>query len=247
MKGFLVSALSVLLLLALWQLAALLLDASILLPSPFQVVNALLQELSGGRFLFHFLSTGWRVLVAFLASLFLGSVLGILTGLYPGARQLLAPLMLAIRTVPVMAVILLAILYFPSALVPVFAAILMALPLVAGAVEGAIRGLDQKLMEMALVFRISRADRVKKIMIPQLLPILYATAHSSIGLCWKVVVAGEILSIPRLGIGSRMQLAQLSLETSQVFAWTLTAILGAGLSQLLFRLSGKRGRKGRME
>jgi NitT/TauT family transport system permease protein len=243
MKGVLVSTLSVLFLLILWQIAALAVDAPLILPSPLTVFIRLITELGRGNFFAHFLSTGARVLLSFLASLFLGTILGILSGLHSGARQLLAPLLLTIRTVPVMAVILIAILYFSSTMVPVFAALLMALPMVAGAIEGAIRGLDHDLMEMAQVFRLSGSEKLKRIVIPQLIPVIYSAAHISIGLCWKVVIAGEILSIPRLGIGSRMQLAQLSLETAEVLAWTVTAIGGAGISQLFFRLSDRKRRR----
>jgi NitT/TauT family transport system permease protein len=143
------------------------------------------------------------------------------------------------RTIPVMAIILIAILWFSSDIVPVFAALLMALPVVTGALERSIREIDKKLLEMAWIFRFSRSDRFWKVIVPQILPAILTSAHLTLGLCWKVVIAGEILAIPARGIGSEMQLAQLSIESETVFAWTLVVVLSAALSQLFLSLGDR--------
>ena len=41
------------------------------------------------------------------------------------------------------------------------------------------------------------------------------------GLCWKVVVAGEVLCLPKNGLGSVLQKNQIHLETASVFAITI--------------------------
>ncbi len=51
---------------------------------------------------------------------------------------------------------------------------------------------------------------------------------------WKVVIAAEVLTVPRRGIGSGMQYAQINLETGEVMAWTAAAILLSGASTLVF-------------
>ena len=63
------------------------------------------------------------------------------------------------------------------------------------------------------------------IRLPAALPSLMAGAESVFGLCWKVVAAGEVLSIPRYGAGSLMQYSQLHLETADTLAYTLAIII----------------------
>lgn len=53
---------------------------------------------------------------------------------------------------------------------------------------------------------------------------------------WKVVIAAEVLTLPKHGIGKALQLAQIQLETSKVFAWTIVAIILTALSDILFNL-----------
>ncbi|MGI6433319.1 MAG: hypothetical protein ACOXZ4_05675 [Sphaerochaetaceae bacterium] len=51
---------------------------------------------------------------------------------------------------------------------------------------------------------------------------------------WKVVIAAEVLTVPRYGVGSRLHLAQINLETAEVLAWTLIAILLTAAGDLIF-------------
>jgi NitT/TauT family transport system permease protein len=56
---------------------------------------------------------------------------------------------------------------------------------------------------------------------------------NSLGICWKVVVAGEILVQPLNSVGTKMQEERLSLETSGVFAWAIITILLCGASEFV--------------
>lgn len=51
---------------------------------------------------------------------------------------------------------------------------------------------------------------------------------------WKVIIAAEVLTVPTFGVGSKMSLAQINLETAQVISWTLIAIFLTAMSDLLF-------------
>jgi NitT/TauT family transport system permease protein len=53
---------------------------------------------------------------------------------------------------------------------------------------------------------------------------------------WKVVIAAEVLTVPQYGVGSRMQLAQMQLETDKVLSWTLIAIFLTAFGDLVFAL-----------
>ena len=51
---------------------------------------------------------------------------------------------------------------------------------------------------------------------------------------WKVIIAAEVLTVPSFGVGSKMSLAQVNLETAQVISWTLIAIFLTAFSDLIF-------------
>jgi NitT/TauT family transport system permease protein len=67
-----------------------------------------------------------------------------------------------------------------------------------------------------------------------------AGAKNALGLSWKVVVAGEVLSQPARALGTGMQNARIMLETAEVFAWAAAGVLLCALSDALFdRLARK--------
>ena len=47
-------------------------------------------------------------------------------------------------------------------------------------------------------------------------------------------IVAEVLTVPRHGVGSRMQLAQVQLQTDVVLSWTLVAIALTALGDLFF-------------
>jgi NitT/TauT family transport system permease protein len=53
--------------------------------------------------------------------------------------------------------------------------------------EGA-RALDPALDRMATIFRLSRARRLRHVVLPQLAPYLVASARGGLALVWKIVL-----------------------------------------------------------
>jgi NitT/TauT family transport system permease protein len=116
----------------------------------------------------------------------------------------------------------------------------MAFPIMAtSAAEGA-RAADGRLLEMARLFRVPRRELFLKLRLPSATPHLLAGAKSALGLTWKVVVAGEILSQPRRAIGTGMQDSRLMLESASVFAWAFAAIILCGLTEWAFSFAARR-------
>jgi NitT/TauT family transport system permease protein len=238
-KSRLISFGAVALLLLLWEIAAASVGASIILPRPDEAARQLLRLMGEAAFWLEVAVTTERTLFGFLLSLAAGLVAGVAAGLKPAVHAVLRPFLAVIRTTPIMSVILIALLWFSTGEVPVFSSFLIGFPIITGNLIVGIRQSDPRLMEMARAFELTSRQRLRHISIPSVYPYLISGAHTALGLTWKVVVAAEVLSIPDRGVGSRMQLAQMSLETAEVFAWTAVAIcLSAASSWLLSLAAG---------
>jgi len=217
-----------------WEVASLVVASKLILPGPIPVLQAFLdmcQKLPfwlsvGGSFL--------RVLEAFLLSVVLGILTGSLSGMLPRFRAALSPVMTGIRATPVLALILLAMFWFPSSQVPVFSAVLMAFPIMHTGAEIGVQATDEKLLQMSKLYAVPFSTIVWKLRIPSAMPHLLSGAKNTLGISWKVIVAGEVLSQPRFALGTGMQEARLSLETPSVFAWALMTIALCGLTEYLF-------------
>jgi NitT/TauT family transport system permease protein len=235
----LVSFAAVALLLLLWEIAAASVGASIILPRPLAAAERLVQLLGDGEFWLQVAVTTERTLLGFFLSLAAGMAAGVAAGLSRWVHAALRPFLAVIRTTPIMSVILIALLWFTTGQVPVFSSFLIGFPIITGNLIVGIRQTDPRLLEMARAFDLTPAQRLRHISIPSVYPYLVSGAHTALGLTWKVVVAAEVLSIPDRGVGARMQLAQMSLETAEVFAWTAVAIVLSAASSWLLSLAIK--------
>lgn len=235
-KGFLTGTVSATVLVAAWQIAALATASPFILPSPAAVFADSFSLAGDPAFARMLGATCWRGILAFLVSLAVSSILGLGSGIHPSFSAVIRPWMTLIKATPVVSFILIALLWFGSSLVPVFVSVLMTVPVMTEAIAQGVRSSEEKLLDMARVYHFRRRDILLHIQLPSALPYFLGGAGASLGLTWKVVVAGEILGSPRFGLGAAMQTAKVHLETARVFSLTLTAILLSVLTELLFGL-----------
>ena len=234
LKDCLAGTISFIVLVLVWFAGSLFIGSSFILPSPAEVFFDFLVLVREQSFAIMFGMTFYRGILAFSISLILSSLFGCAAGIYPAFSSALKPWMTTIKSTPVVSFILIAILWFGSSRVAIFVAVLMTLPVMTEAIAQGVRNTDIKLLEMARVYRFSRRSVLFNIRIPSALPFFLAGAGASLGLTWKVVVAGEILGSPKIGIGTAMQTAKIHLETARVFSLTITAILLSIFTELLF-------------
>ncbi|MFW6328755.1 MAG: ABC transporter permease [Alkalispirochaetaceae bacterium] len=230
------SALGVGAVLLLLQLGAALVGAELILPTPGQTLSELLLIVSTERFVEELLATVARGLLALLLILLGALPLGLLSGHYPAAESVLTVPVAIIRSTPVISVILLALIWFPSGGVPIFVALLMGFPLLFENIAAGMRSVARGYLEMSRTFCLSPSARLIHLYLPAIGGYLGSGLRATSGIVWKVVVAAEVLSQPGFGIGSRLQESRIFLETAAVFGWTALLILVSLLSDRLLKL-----------
>jgi NitT/TauT family transport system permease protein len=150
-----------------------------------------------------------------------------------------------ISATPVMSVILIAFLWLGQERTPVFTAFLMVFPVMASNTAAGIQSVDPRLRELFRIYPLSLGKKLRVLYIPGVLPFILGGLRSSLSLCWKVVVAAEVLVQPFRGLGTGMQTAKAQLEIPDLFAWTAATVIAAGLSELLLSLAAARYTQGR--
>ncbi|MCL2479215.1 MAG: ABC transporter permease subunit [Treponema sp.] len=238
----------VLVLLAVWEIASLSFGSALIFPGPLPVLVELLKLFRDKRFLVSVGSTFFRVLAGMIISVPLGLACGIAAGLDKRADAFLRPLFSFISATPVMSVILIAFLFLGAEKTPVFTALLMVFPVMAANSAEGIRRVDPQLAELFRIYKMTKNETLRRLYIPSITPFILGGLQSSLSLCWKVVVAAEVLVQPLHSLGTNMQQAKARLETPELFAWTLVTVISAALLQGLLGLaasaaSGKRGRR----
>jgi NitT/TauT family transport system permease protein len=228
--------LGVLFLLFLWELASRFSGSILLFPGPLPVFIRFAALITTETFLRSLGNSFVRVVLGILISVPLGIFAGIAAGLDKRAAALFRPLFSVIAATPVMAVILIAFLWLGSERTPIFTAFLMVFPVMAANTMTGIGAVDPRLVEVLRVYRLSRAETLRRLYIPTLVPFILGGLRGSLSLCWKVVVAAEVLVQPVRSLGTGMQQAKAQLETPELFAWTAATVFAAALSQALLSL-----------
>lgn len=239
-----VSVRSSLCLIAIWWIASVIVGAKIILPDPLSAFKAFCKLLISKEFLFNVLFTISRALISFVIITLSGLLAGIFVSKNKIAEQAINPLITVLKATPVMSVILIALLWFKTGTVPVFSAFLMAFPVMLVQVVNGCKSIDPKLEQMCVVYGIEGKSKMKNLIFPSLKPFVITGAKQTLSMIWKVVIAAEVLTVPEFGVGRSLHVAQINLETSEVFAWTLVAILLTALGDFVFDcVSSKGGKK----
>ncbi|MBQ2990297.1 MAG: ABC transporter permease subunit [Clostridia bacterium] len=226
--------------LALWALLARAVNQPLLLPSPQAVLLKLLELLPQPMLYRTLLGTMLRTLLAYALGIAAAVLLGALCLRSRAAELLFSPMLSAVRAAPVTSFIVLALVWLSAARVPVLTGFLMTLPVVYSALTQAVREIDPKLLEMAKLYRFGRLKTLTQVYLPAVMPAFAESCLAAIGLCWKAVVAAEVIGVPKLAVGSRIYEAKIYLETDSLFAWTLMIVLlSVALEQLLRVIAGR--------
>jgi NitT/TauT family transport system permease protein len=82
------------------------------------------------------------------------------------------------------------------------------------------RSLDRGLAEVGIVYRLPSLRRLRRIVLPQLLPFIAASARSGLSITWKIVLVVELLGRPN-GIGFVLNLYFQNFDVTGILAYGL--------------------------
>ncbi|MEI3306627.1 MAG: ABC transporter permease subunit [Dysosmobacter sp.] len=160
----------------------------------------------------------------FVFSCMLAIALAALSARFRAVGELLAPLVAAVKAVPVVSFIILALVWLDSDSLALFISALMVFPPIYLNVLAGIGAADRQLLEMARVFRVPFRRQLWGIWLPAVLPYFRSAASLALGLCWKAGVAAEVIGLPAGTVGERLYTAKVYFQTPDLFAWTAVIV-----------------------
>ncbi|WP_147612615.1 ABC transporter permease [Treponema pectinovorum] len=227
MKNRLPTLLSVIFTLALWKIFSILIGSQIILPSPEKTFFCMASLFKKVFFWQNIFFTLCRIYSAFFLTVILGVILGFFSGKSAFFNSFLAFPLSILKTTPVAALILILLFAFNSSTIPFISAILMCLPVMTECTAQGIKNDKKniKMYEMARIFEFSKGQKFFFIFLPNFRSFFYSGLVSVFGMTWKVVAAGEIITVPKYAVGSFLYKNQIALESAQVFAMTIYLII----------------------
>ena len=150
-----------------------------------------------------------------------GGILGALAGCSPRVNAWVDPWVVIALNLPVLVVIVLAYIWIGlNDAAAILAVVLAKAPTVVVTVREGARALDPGLAEMARAFRLPLLRRLRRIVLPQLLPYLAASGRSGLSITWKIVLLVELLGRPS-GVGYALNLYFQNFDVTGILAYGL--------------------------
>ncbi len=224
--------------LAVWQaVVALGLVDAFWISSPVLVAEELWNQLASGAWFADVLITVFEALIAFVISSVLGIVAGLLLARSPVWDDVLAPLVLALNSLPRVALAPLIILWFGIGITAkvVTAFTLVFFILLVNTLGGA-KNVDNDILTIARLMGASKRDILWKVTLPSALPWIFAGLNLGLTYSLLGVIVAEILASNH-GLGFVIQSSAATFNTAGVFAGLITLAVVAWLFSALMRLA----------
>ncbi|OXM84297.1 ABC transporter permease [Paenibacillus rigui] len=220
-----------------WQLAGVLeLVSPTLFPTPLSILSDLYGMLASGELLFHLRISILRAALGFAIGGTSGLILGLLVGLYSRAEELMDPTVQMLRTVPLLAITPLFILWFGFGELSKVLLISMGafFPMYVNTFLG-VRSVDSKLFDVAKVLEFSRFKQITTLVLPSALPNVLLGLRLSLSTAWLCLVVAELMGADQ-GIGFLIQDARSFMRTGVVFVGIFIFASVGKLSDSIVRL-----------
>jgi NitT/TauT family transport system permease protein len=237
------------LLIGLWWLVVVQ-TASVIFPTPWQVVTGTLELVADGTLWGHIGSSLMRVGAGFLMAAILAVPLGLWMGRVDAAYTTLNPVFQILRPISPIAWIPLAILWFGVGNAsPIFLIFIAAVfPMIVQTAAG-VHTIEQRYLRAAENFGAPKTKLLRQVIFPAVLPDLIVGMRISLGVAWLVVVAAEMIAL-RSGLGylimdSRNAGNRYDLVIAGMIIIGLIGLLLDGLMRLMEGLKSVRWRYGR--
>jgi NitT/TauT family transport system permease protein len=223
-----------------WQGASGRLIDNFFISNPLDVAARLYRWTADGSIFLHVGATVYATAMGFVIGSVGGAILGVWLGVSPFASRLLSPYLNALNALPKVALAPLFVLWFglgiesKIALAAVLVLFLVFLNTFAG-----VREVDQDLIDGARLMRATRAQVIRKVIIPSAMSWMFAGLKIAMPYALIGAVLGEMIAANR-GLGYLVQFSGSQFDTAGVFAVLFViALLAVALNYLVDTVQGR--------
>lgn len=235
-KKLLPTLLSVFFLIAAWQTIAYSIGYPAIFPTLDKLVVELIRISLSDNFWSQLGATILRGAIGFVLAVVLAFGMAGVAAFSRFWETFFHPIVLIGRSLPIISLVLLALLWFSPTQLPVFIALLTMFPILYQHILTGLQLTDQRLVQMATVFGKSSLSRFRHLYLPSARSNMLSGFKTALGFGWRAVIMGEVLSQPLHGMGTAMKQAQIYINVPELIAWTVWAIAVSYLFDALLRM-----------
>ncbi len=218
-----------------WQVASYFLPEYVL-PGFQLIFEEFVKMAREGTLFWDTLLTLYRILRGLVAGFIVGALLGVVMGTVRKAEHYMMPAVNFIMGIPALSWTLIVILWFRGTETRILVLMVaISFPVFAHSVLDAVKGVPKEWMEMTLLFRPTRVQVFRMLILPSIIPNLLTAWKVTVGFAVRVVIVAELVGAST-GVGYRMLQQQSLLNMSGVLAWTLVLVVSGLAMQFLISM-----------
>lgn len=230
--------------LAVWAIAYAVVGNDLLLPSFADCMRAAGELLVSSVFWTAFFATLLRVLIAFCISFVFATIFAVIAYMVPTFRAFFAPIIGIIRSMPVLAVLLIILVWTSAGTAPTVVAFLSLFPMLYTGISAALMRVDTKLIEMSRVYKVPLIKQMTTLYLPSALPAVCLECGAAFAFGLKAVVSAEVLARAANSLGTMLNDMQYHSQIPMIFALVIvvciTGILAEGFGSVLSKYTQRR-------
>jgi NitT/TauT family transport system permease protein len=201
-----------------------------LVPAPSAVAGAFFRGFAEANYLGHAAITAFQAVAGFLAGSSLGIALGVWVVVFPTAERIVYPYIVALQTVPKVAIAPLMIVWFGFGIESkiIIVALVSLFPVLVNVIAG-LKSVDQDRLDLMSALSASRWQVLRYLRFPNALPFIFAGLNTAIVFSVIGAIVGEFVGANR-GVGFLILQANFALDIAAAFAlFVVLSIMGVSL------------------
>lgn len=215
-----------------------------LLPPPTKLWQTFCKLTLSGKLQSGLLVSFKRVVIGFFVGSFAGAIVGFLMGLFATVNRALSTFVNILRPIPTIALIPIFIVLFGLGEVSNISVIVVGAfwPSLLNTISG-VQSVDQKLLELAYVYRVKSPKILFRIILPSAVTSIITGLRLGLGTAWMSVVAAEMIGASS-GIGYMIMFARELAQTANMYVEVLIiGLVGFLIDRILLYVQNKLNRK----
>jgi NitT/TauT family transport system permease protein len=150
-------------------------------------------------------------------------------------EAMLSPLFTLLRTIPIIAIIVVLLLVFGNKRSPSVITGFVVLPLMYEQLLTSFKQIDKNIIDDLSMLQASKWQTLIHVFLPMSMPIIGSVLVQSLGLGLKVMVMAEYIAQPNSTIGYSIMQGVSTLNTALVFSWTLILVAFAMVGEFVIQ------------
>lgn len=210
---------------AIWAFISRFILDEFVLPGPAKVGAAMWEIIVSGQFIDDFAASITKTFVGFGLGALIAVPIGYSMGRTRYWKAFFHDGVVGAGSVPGITYAVLALVVFGTGyLGPVLAVALISMPFIALSVAEGVEGVDGDLIRMSQAFHRSSSDIMRQVMLPSIMPFVFAGVRLAFAIAWKVEALTEVFGSSN-GVGFQIRYAFQAFSITNVLAWTLLFII----------------------